>query len=253
MIKACNNAVGLIFLLTCSMVMAQQPADKPLPKVLIIGDAVYQQFVHAGVAKDLKDKATVQLAKWPSGVHPCSSGAIQCLDILLGIKDITGKEVPQAKQTNWDLIHFNVGLGDMVHGVPNLKSHRSLPYDVGGVVRTPLLEYEKNLDELVVGFKQAFPKAKIVWANTTPIRHSESKIYKPGSEIEYNQVAAAIMKKHGVTINDMHKVAESIMNMDKPNRNDPYFFDNHPLHSPVAATIARELGALIFMKEGVLQ
>jgi hypothetical protein len=227
------------------MVVAQQPADQSLPKVLIIGDAVYQQFVHAGVAKDLKDKVIVQLAKWPSGIHPCSSGALQQSDVLLGLKDINGKEVPQAKQTNWDLIHFNVGLGDIVHGVPNLKSHRSLPYDVGGVVRTPPHQYEKNLDELVVRLKQAFPKAKIVWANTTPIRHSESKIYKPGLELEYNQIADAVMKKHGVTINDMHKHAESILKMDKPNRNDPYFFDNQPLHAPVAATIARELAALV--------
>ena len=36
-------------------------------------------------------------------------------------------------------------------------------------------------------------EAKLVWASTTPIRHSSTALFVPGSELEYNRLAAEVM------------------------------------------------------------
>ena len=225
--------------MAASPASAQTQPAKKLPAVLVIGDAMYQQAQM--VKQELKTSATVAFATWPAHVLPNSTNAIEQIDVLLGLKDANGKDVLESKQTTWDLIHLNVGLGDLIHRVPNLKSHRSLPYDLGGVITTDAAQYEKNLDTLIQLIRKKVPKAKIIWASTTPIRSSNAKFFKPGSEVEYNEIAARVMKKHGVPINPMHAYVKLIMNMDKPANQDPFFFDGKPIHSPIVETIAREL------------
>jgi hypothetical protein len=185
----------------------------------------------------------VQLANWPRYALPSSTNAIEHLDLLLGFKDAAGNAVPEQKRTAWDLIHFNVGLGDLIYCVPNIKSHRTQPHDGGGVIRTNAKQYETNLDTLVRLLMEKAPNAKLVWASTTPIRHSRENVFKPGDEIAYNQIAQRVMNKHGVPINDMHAYAVSIMNMDKPASHgaDPFFFDKKPLHAPVVEAIRSAL------------
>ncbi|QDU28991.1 hypothetical protein ETAA8_40970 [Anatilimnocola aggregata] len=235
-----NIAVVLLALL-CAPLYAQQ--GKPaLPSVLIIGDAVYQQHA-GGTINELKDQAKVQFAKWPKGVLPSSTNAIEHLDLLLGIKDSAGKAVPEDKRSAWDLIHFNVGLGDLIYCVPNLKSHRAQPHNAGGVIRTGAKQYENNLDTLVRLLRQKAPHAKIVWANTTPIRHSRENVFKLGTEVEYNRIAEQVMTKHSVPVNDMYSYARSIIDMDKPAAHgvDPFHFDGKPIVAPIINAISREL------------
>lgn len=228
--------VMLAFLASPASAQSQQ---KKLPAVLVIGDMVYQ--LAQGVKQELKDHATVSLAAWPAHLLPNSTNAIEQIDLLLGLKDAAGNDVPQAKQPTWDLVHLNVGLGDLIYRVPNLQSHRSLPYDLGGVITTDAAQYEKNLDALIQLIRKKAPKAKIIWASTTPIRSSNAKFFKPGSEVEYNQIAARVMKKHHVPINDMHAYALGVMNWDKPANQDPFHFDGKPMHPPLVDVIAREL------------
>ena len=57
--------------------------DKPLPRVLVIGDSVYSQHARH-LPKDLKGRATVVFANWPKGVVPNSTHALKHLDQLLG-------------------------------------------------------------------------------------------------------------------------------------------------------------------------
>lgn len=240
-----RNIVVVLLALLCAPLYAQQ--GKPaLPSVLIIGDAVYQQHA-GGTINELKDQAKVQFAKWPKGVLPSSTNAIDHLDLLLGIKDSAGKAVPEDKRSAWDLIHFNVGLGDLIYCVPKIKSHRAQPYNAGGVIRTDAKQYEKNLETLVRLLRQKAPHAKIVWANTTPIRHSREKVFKLGTEVEYNLIAEQVMTKHSVPINDMYRYAISIMNMDKPAGHgvDPFHFDSKPIHPPIVDIIANELRSQI--------
>ena len=127
--------------------------------------------------------------------------------------------------------------------MPNIKTHRVLPYDAGGVIRTDAMQYEKNLDTLVRLLRQQAPQAKLIWASTTPIRHSRENVFKLGTEIKYNEIAAGVMKKHDVPINDMYTFAKSLIDMDTPAGHgvDPFFFDRKPLHPPIVAVVLREL------------
>ncbi len=232
----------LIILLTTAELFAatkDQP-QKVLPSVLIIGDVMYQQSSKV-IANELKGKANVVVAKWPADLIPNSTNAIEQIDLLLGIKDASGNDIIEAKRPSWNIVHVNVGLGDLIYRVPSMKSHRSLPYDFGGIITTNPEQYEKNLNVLISTIKQKAPTAKIIWANTTPIIASPNNWFKPGSEIEYNQIAERVMKKYGVPINDVNAYALTIINKKKLEATHP--FDRNSLPTPVAAGIVRELKA----------
>ena len=160
--------------------------DKELPRVLVIGDAVYSQHAR-GVSADLKGRAEVVMATVPAGGVLNSTTALEHLEQLLGHIDRNGKTLPEGQRPTWDLIHINVGLGDLIHVAPNMKSFRAMPIDAGGVLATSREQYKANLDELVTKLKAT--GAKIVWASTTPIRDSRNKVFKLGTEIEYNAIA----------------------------------------------------------------
>ena len=242
MTSTLRNILVVLLFLVCGPVFAQQVKPQ-LPNVLIIGDSVYQQHAR-GVLTELKSQANVQFANWPKFVLPNSANAVEDIDLLLGFKDAAGNDVSTEKRPSWDLIHFNVGLGDLVYCVPNIKSHRILSFDYGGVIRTDAKQYEQNLETLVRLLRQKAPGAKIVWASTTPIRHSRENVFKKGTEIEYNQIAERVMKKYGVPINHMYSYVKSFMNMDKPAPHgfDPFFFDRKAIHEPIHKLIVQELG-----------
>ncbi|MEO6789084.1 MAG: SGNH/GDSL hydrolase family protein [Chthoniobacteraceae bacterium] len=141
-------------------------ADDPkLPRVLLIGDSVSRGYTQA-VRKDLAGKANVHRA--PANCGPTASG-LKNLDVWLG----AGK---------WDLIHFNFGIHD-----------RATAPDI----------YEKNLEELVTRLKAT--GAKLVWASTTPIPPDTKDGDKaPAAIVEKNKIAARVMQKNGVLIDDLY-------------------------------------------------
>ncbi len=228
----------LILIFAFALLPASALGQEAPPRVLIIGDAIAGMY-SSQVAKELKDRARVEAAWRPTDMVLNSSTILLNLDQLLGRIDRNGKPVPKEKWPTWDLIHVNVGLGDLVHRVPNLKSMRLLPIPAGGVIATQSKQYERNLDELIRQLKAKSPQAKIIWANTTPIRFSRSKVFRLGSEIEYNTIAERVMKKHGVPINDMYGYVKSLIDMDKPAGHgaDPFHFDRKPIHLPVTKMI----------------
>jgi len=231
----------LTLLLSPAAAHAQKKAAPKLPRVLILGDWVYNQASRS-LQKDLKGKANVTYASWDREEIADTTTALRVLDRLLGRFDRNGKPVPPQKHPKWDLIHFNFGLGDLIHRAPHIKkSVRVLPIHAGGVPNTDPKRYEANLRELVERLKPT--GAKLVWASTTPIRHSRSNVFKLGSEVEYNAIAARVMKEHGVPINDMYTHVKELINMDKPAGHgaDPFNFDKKPIHPPIAKIIYREL------------
>lgn len=246
----CNSVLGLLMLFTAAPALAQPDAPQPTPRVLIIGDSVYTQNTQ-GAARELKGQASIHYAAWPKSVLPNSTNMIEYLDQLLGFKDATGNDVAEDKRPVWDLIHFNAGLGDLIYCVPGIKSHRTQPYDLGGVIRTDPKQYEQNLDILVSLLKQKAPHAKLVWASTTPIRYSQQNLFKPGDEIAYNQIAQRVMNKHRVPINDMYRYVSSIIDMEKPAPRDldPFYFDKQPLHPPVVDAIIHSLDLVPIKRE----
>ncbi|HOE61114.1 MAG TPA: SGNH/GDSL hydrolase family protein [Kiritimatiellia bacterium] len=135
-----------------------------LPRVLLIGDSVSRGYTLA-TRKALVGKANVHRA--PENCGPSANG-LKKLDIWLA-----GEK--------WDVIHFNFGIHD-----------RATPPDV----------YRQRLETLVTRMKAT--GAKVIWASTTPIPPDTQDGPKASEAIvEKNRIAAELMTRHGVAINDL--------------------------------------------------
>jgi hypothetical protein len=216
------NCPSCNFLLLASFIsLPSASAEDSLPRVLIIGDSIYN--TPSRMATDqLKGRVEVV---WQYKVSTFHSGtALEKMDELLGEK-------------KWDLIHFNFGFTDLMYKDPNTESIRAMSKEAGGIRVSSPQVYEKNLRELVKRFQAT--GAKLIWASTTPIPTDYNGVLDAGSEIEYNQIAAKIMKENNVTINDMHADinASEVAKKDKK----PLSFNRYPLHPPIVRNILTEL------------
>lgn len=165
------------------------PSSKQLPKVLIIGDSIsigYTPFVK----QLLKDKATV--------IH--NKGNAQ--HTKTGLKKIDSWLKQEKK---WDLIHFNWGLWDLCYRNPKSKTQGSRDKSKG-TITTSLKDYENNLNKLVLRLKKT--GAKLIWCSTSVVPEGEKGRFVKDA-VKYNAVAAKVMKKHGITINDLHRLSSS--------------------------------------------
>jgi hypothetical protein len=140
-------------------------ADDPkLPRVLLIGDSVSRGYTLA-TRKALAGKANVHRA--PENCGPAANG-LKKLDIWLG----NGK---------WDVIHFNFGIHDRA---------------------TKATDYEQRLEAIATRLKAT--GAKVIWASTTPIPpDTKDGPATTDAIIEKNQIAARVMTKLGLAINDL--------------------------------------------------
>ncbi len=158
---------------------AQNPAYAPieenpsLPRVLIIGDSI--SIGYTLPTRELL-KGKVNLLRPPTNAAHTGNG-IANIDKWLG----AGK---------WDVIHVNWGLHD-------------LKIMEDGKHQIPLPTYEQNLEKLAIRLKQT--GAKLIYATTTPV--PEGKLNpprNPSDVVRYNEVAVAVMKRHGFAINDLY-------------------------------------------------
>ena len=221
---------AIAILLAVHLVGYLNAAENALPRVLILGDQIYHQPA-SELRKELKGNAEVHCLRAEPGVVWNSSTALELLDQQLG-------------EDRWDLIHFNCGLGDLIHRLPGVKSFRVIPRHAGGIRTTAPEQYEKNLNALVTRLKAT--GAKLVWGSTTPIRHSSTNVFEKGTEIEYNAIAAKVMARHGIPTNDMYTFVKGLIDMNKPAGHgaDPFFFDRKPIHSSIRAIIQQQLGVV---------
>ena len=165
---------------------AAEPAPKVLPKVLIIGDSISIGYTPL-VTKLLKAEATV--SRNPGNAAHTGTG-LEKIDAWLG-------------DTRWDLIHFNWGLHDLCYRSPDAKQQGGRD-KVNGTLTTTLEQYEKNLDQLVTRLEKT--GATLVWASTTVVPEGEAGRIA-GDDRKYNEVAARVMKKHGVATDDLHALS----------------------------------------------
>src|SRR6056297_2487460 len=163
-------------------------ATGELPNVLIIGDSIsigYTPMVKEG----LQGKANVKHAPGNNGD---TRRGLANLNAWLGTEQ-------------WDVIHFNWGLHDLCYRNPKAKRQGNRD-KVNGVISVPIQQYEKNLDELVQRLKKS--DATLIWATTTKVPEGESgRVF--GDDVRYNAVAAKVMQKHGVVVNDLHQLSDS--------------------------------------------
>jgi lysophospholipase L1-like esterase len=64
-------------------------------------------------------------------------------------------------------------------------------------------EYSANLEKLVVRMKKT--GSRLIFATTTPVPEGEAG-RKVGDDILYNKAALTVMRKHKVSINDLHSL-----------------------------------------------
>jgi acyl-CoA thioesterase-1 len=150
--------------------------DAPnLPRVLLIGDSISIGYTVA-VREELDGAANVH--RIPTNGGPTFRG-------LERINEWLGK-------SKWDVIHFNWGLHDL----------KFMPDDHHQVI---LEQYKLNLERLVGILEQT--GAKLIWCNTTPVVDGVSPKRIPDDVVMYNEVAAEIMKKHNIAVNDLYSFA----------------------------------------------
>mgnify|MGYP006269920077 FL=1 len=140
-----------------------KPSDGPaLPLVLLIGDSITVRYA-AEVGTELKGKAYVSLLG--------TSKAVGDPALLDEIKLVL-------RQNVYSVIHFNFGL----HG-----DTADLRMGLGDVIGT---------------LKRHAPKAKLIWATTTPCQKKDDA--PDTSVIEKNQAAAEHIAKAGIPVDDLY-------------------------------------------------
>ena len=152
------------------------PVDKPgLPRVLIVGDSISIGYTPR-VRRLLDGKANVHR---PTTNCRWSAYGAEHLKEWIG-------------DSKWDVVHFNFGLWDWYGWSQEVKA-------------TPE-SYAKSLDSIVAQLKKT--NARLVFAVTTPpCVGPERKVKIVITEKrarEFNDAARAVMKKHGVRINDLY-------------------------------------------------
>lgn len=160
--------------------------DAKLPRVLIIGDSISIGYT-PGVKKALAGRAEV--LHNPGNGRYAAYGRAN-LDKWLG-------------DTKWDVIHFNWGLWDICYRDSKSKNQGNRDKVNGKLTATPE-SYRADLEAIVGRLKKT--GAKLIWAATTAVPEGEAGRIV-GDEVKYNAIAAEIMKRESIAINDLHSFA----------------------------------------------
>jgi arylsulfatase A-like enzyme len=169
--------------------------DPKLSNVLILGDSI-----SIGYTRDVRE-----LMKGKANVHrPMSANRktpANCGDTTIGMANIDA----WLGDAKWDVIHFNWGLWDLCYRNPASQEQGNRDKGKGKVSTTPE-DYRRNLETLVN--KLNATGAKLIWASTTLVPEGEVGRFV-GDDAKYNAIAAEIMKKHGIAINDLHATTKT--------------------------------------------
>ncbi len=160
----------------------------PLPRVLIIGDSIslgYTPFVRELFA------GRAEVFHNPGNAQHTGTG-LEKIDEWLGEGD-------------WDIIHFNWGLWDLCYRHPESENQGNRD-KIRGTLTTSLSDYQTNLETLVQRLKST--GARLIWGNTSFVPKEEAGRIE-GDELRYNEAAESVMKRHGVSINDIRSLTAS--------------------------------------------
>ena len=202
---------SFLFLCLATWVFAEPPAGAPytpeadlkgawdaavdpaLPNVLILGDSISISYTRP-VRKQLAGVANVMRPMRKDGRGPDNCG-----DTTIGLANLDR----WLGDRKWDVIHFNWGLWDLCYRHPESKSQGNRD-KVNGKQSVPPAEYEQNLEKLVTRLKAT--GAKLIWASTTVVPDGEVGRFV-GDDVKYNKVAATVMERHGIAVNDLHQLS----------------------------------------------
>ena len=149
-----------------------------LPEVYLIGDSIRMGYCQ-NVATQLAGRASV---RWPGG--NCANSQNILINLGWWRKCAT---VPA-------VIQFNCGHWDAAH------------WDGDAEPITSLEEYRRNIRLIIHRLRKYYPKAKLVFATTTPMNPSgvAGGNVRTTEEIRrYNEVGVAVAEEEGVVVNDL--------------------------------------------------
>jgi acyl-CoA thioesterase-1 len=155
-----------------------------LPRVLVLGDSIVNQY-STFLREKLIGRANVRAGGTAYDAQPDWSAVVA--------REVTERE--RALGRPFDLIQFNWGLHALkwAQGV-----EYSMRFKEGYVRCVPLERYGAELDKLVVELKKT--GRRLVWATTTPANNGS----QPDDAEAYNAIADEIMRRHGITVNDLN-------------------------------------------------
>lgn len=150
-----------------------------LPRVLILGDSI-------SIGYTLPLRAAL---RGIANVHRPPEGCGHTAKALENLERWLGAD-------RWDVVHFNFGLHDLKY---TADGKLAMPPE-GKRAVTPE-QYVQNLEAIVTRLEKT--GARLIWRPTTPV--PDGAIGRiAGDEKKYNALAAEIMGRHGVAIDDLN-------------------------------------------------
>ena len=141
-----------------------------LPNVLLVGDSITRAYYPA-VAKDLAGVANVYL--FATSASTGDSRLVRQLQDYFSMMGLNFAAVP-----------FNNGMHGWGYTEP---------------------QYIAGLPEMIATLRAGAPKAALVWATCTPALHDSTKGETTNARVdERNRLAAALMVREGIAIDDQH-------------------------------------------------
>lgn len=166
-----------------------------LPKVFLYGDSIsigYTEYVR----ESLEGKADVMR------LHVNGSSSNEFIKRMEAFRKALFQPFLKDGWTfSWDVIHFNVGLHDLKY-VYNGKLDKEKGKQVSS-----LEVYEENLSNIIAYLKKTYPKAKLIFATTTPVPSGEPGRFQ-GDAKKYNLAALKVLKNHpDIIIDDLYTLS----------------------------------------------
>jgi hypothetical protein len=155
------------------MWVANADVENGAPRVLLVGDSIVRGY-YGGVEKNLGEG--VNCARYSTSKFLSHPDYLAELGVMI-------------KRFHFDVIHINNGL----HGWGYSEE-----------------QYKVGLEALVTFLQKESPNSKIVWCMTTPVRDSKDLSNPDADKLPRvearNAIAAEIMKKHEIAIDDLYAV-----------------------------------------------
>ncbi len=192
-----------------------------MKKVVLIGDSI-----RLGYEKFIKDSL--------EGVAEVYSPENNCKFTLNLLRYLHGYVGPDGLPSDADLVHWNAGLWDVINMVGD-----DLPL-------TPPDAYADLIKRINKRIRWCFPKAKIIFANTTTVVEEgyTGTVRRFNKDIiRYNEIALSALKGTDTVINDLYSLTKDI---PSECRSDMTHFNTEQgvktLGGKVLAVVCKELG-----------
>ncbi len=146
------------------------------------------------------------------------------------LRHLTDWKEETCENEDVDVLHWNAGLWDC------LRQYDEEPL-------TPIEIYRYYMERVCRRIRLLFPKAKVIFATSTPIQEemygTTKEFFRYNADIcAYNAVAVDVVKQFGMEVNDLYAVAERFPK-------DYYTDATHPYSAQGRYALAKQVTAYV--------